>query len=126
MPFFEPSYRAAIFVAIIGVMNFPGAIANVAWQSFISQIIPTERRTEVFAFRNRAMNLVGTILALGAGFVLRPFTFPSGYQVVFAIAFLLAMVELKIFNQIDENAISSSLGDMAEKTPEPKKIVRRI
>lgn len=104
VPFFEPTWRATLFVAIIGLMNFPGAISNIAWQSFISKIIPPERRTEAFAFRNRAMNLVGTALALGAGFVLDHLAFPIGYQVVFFCAFLLAMAELHIFTRIDEDA----------------------
>ena len=102
IPFFKPTLRATIFVAVIGIMNFPGAIANIAWQSFISKIIPPERRAEAFAYRNRALNLIGTILALMAGFLLDQMAFPIGYQVVFAIAFLLALVELRIFNMIDE------------------------
>ncbi|MGE5582716.1 MAG: MFS transporter [Bacillota bacterium] len=105
IPFFEPTWRAALFVAVIGIMNLPGAVSNVAWQSFIARVIPAERRAEAFAHRNRAMNLVGTILALGVGFVLDRLAFPLGYQIVFAFAFLLAMAELGIFNLIDEEAV---------------------
>jgi MFS family permease len=104
IPFFQPTLRATIFVAIIGLMNFPGAIGNIAWQSLISKIIPPERRAESFAYRNRAMNLIGTILALMAGFLLDRMAFPIGYQVVFILAFLLALVELRVFNLIDEEA----------------------
>ena len=120
VPFFEPTWRATIFVAIIGIMNFPGAISNIAWQSFISKIIPPERRTEAFAFRNRAMNLIGTALALGAGFVLDHLAFPSGYQVVFFIAFLLAMVELRIFSTIDEEAAAEYTPARPAETKPPK------
>lgn len=104
IPFFQPTLRATIFVAVIGLMNFPGAIGNIAWQSLISKIIPPERRAESFAYRNRAMNLIGTVLALMVGFLLDRMAFPMGYQIVFALAFLLALVELKVFNRIDEEA----------------------
>jgi MFS family permease len=126
VPFFEPTWQATVFVTIIGVMNFPGAIGTIAWQSFISQIIPPEQRTEAFAFRNRAMNLVGTILAIGAGFVLDHLAFPIGYQVVFTIAFLLAMVELKIFNQIDDGAVPIDSPDLADREPEKTVLFQRI
>lgn len=118
IPFFEPTWRAAIFVAVVGLMNFPGAIGNIAWQSFISKIIPRERRAEAFACRNRAMNLVGTMLALGSGFLLDRMAFPIGYQIVFTLAFLLAMAELKVFNQIDEEIVPLDSSDAEEKTAE--------
>ncbi|HEX3045846.1 MAG TPA: MFS transporter [Bacillota bacterium] len=102
IPFFEPTYRATIFVTIIGLMNLPGAIGNIAWQSLISKIIPQERRAEAFACRNRAMNFVGTLLALCSGFLLDRMAFPIGYQLIFALAFVLALVELRVFNKLDE------------------------
>jgi MFS family permease len=105
IPFFEPTLRATIFVAIIGLMNFPGAIGNISWQSLISKIIPPERRAEAFAYRNRAMNLVGTILALLSGFLLDRMSFPVGYQIVFSLAFLLALIELRVFSRIDEEPL---------------------
>ncbi len=108
VPFFKPSWRATIFVAIIGLMNFPGSVSNVGWQSFISRIIPPERRTEAFAYRNRIMNLIGTILALCAGFVLDHLVFPFGYQLVFGAAFLLSLVELRIFAAIDETEVAAN------------------
>ncbi len=108
IPFFEPSIRAMLFVAIIAVMNLPGSIGNVAWQSFISRIIPPEYRVAAFAARNRIMNLVGTALTVIAGFVLDRLKYPAGYQIFFTTAFLLGMVELYVFSKIEE--------------PEPEKI----
>ena len=108
IPFFEPSIRAMLFVAIIAVMNLPGSIGNVAWQSFISRIIPPEYRVAAFAARNRIMNLVGTALTVIAGFVLDRLKYPAGYQIFFTTAFLLGMAELYVFSKIEE--------------PEPEKI----
>lgn len=105
VPFFAPSRRTIIFVALIAAMNFPGAISNVAWQSFISKVIPPERRAEAFAARNKIMNVVGTVVTLLVGLALDRMAFPLGYQVVFGIAFVMALIELKIFNELDESVI---------------------
>lgn len=102
VPFFDPSIRAMLFVAIIAVMNLPGSIGNVAWQSFISRIIPPEYRVAAFAARNRIMNLVGTTLTVLAGLVLDRLRYPFGYQIFFTTAFLLGMIELYVFNKIEE------------------------
>lgn len=103
VPLFAPSHRTLIFVALIAVMNFPGAISNVAWQSFISKIIPPERRAEAFATRNKIMNVVGTTVTLLAGLALDRMAFPFGYQIIFGIAFVMALIELKIFSELDES-----------------------
>jgi MFS family permease len=102
IPFFDVSIRAMLFVAVIAVMNLPGSIGNVAWQSFISRIIPPEHRVAAFAARNRIMNLVGTSLTVIAGLALDRLKYPMGYQIFFMTAFLLGMVELYVFNKIEE------------------------
>lgn len=110
VPFFSGPYRVGIFVAIITLMNFPGAISNVAWQSFISKIIPPELRAEAFATRNKLMNIVGTVVTLLAGLLLDRMSFPLGYQVMFVGAFLVALVELSVFNRIREDVCESEPG----------------
>ncbi|MGE5557251.1 MAG: MFS transporter [Bacillota bacterium] len=102
IPVFAPSSRSLAFIALVALMNLPGAIGNVAWQSFIAEIIPSEKRAEAFAARNRWMNLAGVISAVGAGFALDRMGFPWGYQVFFILAFMLSMVELYVLNQIRE------------------------
>lgn len=102
IPFFPPSIRAVILVTLVALMNFPGAISNVAWQSFISRIIPPRQRAEAFASRNKLMNLVGTAVTLMAGLVLDHIKFPFNYQIIFTLAFFIALIELKVFNRIEE------------------------
>jgi MFS family permease len=108
IPFFDASIRAMLFVALIAVMNFPGAIGNVAWQSFISRIIPPELRVTAFAARNRLMNLVGTTLTVIAGLVLDRLKYPVGYQIFFTSAFLIGMFELWVFNKLEETPAEES------------------
>ena len=102
LPLFSPDRRAAMLVALIALMNFPGAIGNISWQSFISSIIPAQLRPMAFAQRNRLMNLIGTIVVLLAGRMLDLISFPLGYQIAFVIAFAFALLERHMLMQIDE------------------------
>ncbi len=102
IPFFTPDRRAALLVGAIAIMNLPGAISNVAWQAFVGGIIPPEMRATAFAARNRLMNVVGTVTVLAVGRVLDWLSFPLGYQVVFAGAFVMALLEIWVFNHLSE------------------------
>ncbi|NLN84403.1 MAG: MFS transporter [Firmicutes bacterium] len=102
IPFLSQNIRASVLVATIALMNLPGSIANVAWQSFISVIIPQEHRARSIATRNRLQNLIGTVITLIAGRFLDIATFPIGYQIAFFTSFLLAMVEVWVFSRMDE------------------------
>lgn len=104
IPFFAPSWRAWALVALVALMNLPGSMSNTAWQSFIARIVPPDKRAVAFADRNKFMNLFGTVVVLIAGRILDWLAFPIGYQIMFVVAFLMALLELRIFNLIDEDA----------------------
>ncbi|KAF0193819.1 MAG: major facilitator superfamily protein [Bacillota bacterium] len=94
--------RPAVLVAAVALMNLPGAIANVSWQSFIGGIIPPERRAEAFAKRNQLMGACGAVASLIAGRIMGVLRFPVGYQVMFLVGFLLALLEIASLLQINE------------------------
>jgi len=102
IPFMTADRRAAALVVAVALMNLPGAIGNVAWQSFISRVIPPAHRAKAFAHRNRLMNIVGTGAVVIAGRALDIMSYPIGYQVTFFLAFVAALVELRIFQRIEE------------------------
>jgi len=102
IPFFVSDRRAILLVCTMALMNLPGSIANVAWQGFISRVVPPDKRAQAFATRNRLMNIIGTCAVLVAGRVLDIISYPLGYQLVFVLAFLFAMLEIWIFNQLIE------------------------
>lgn len=102
IPFLTPDRRAAALVAGVALMNLPGAVGNVVWQSFIARVIPPAQRAQAFARRNRAMNIVGTAAVVVAGRALDLMRFPVGYQVMFLLAFAAALVEINIFQKIEE------------------------
>ncbi|HSL94211.1 MAG TPA: MFS transporter, partial [Bacillota bacterium] len=85
--------RPAVFVVLIALMNIPGAVANVSWQSFIGGVIPAERRAQAFATRNQLMAVCGAAATLIAGRVMNMLAFPVGFQIMFAVGFALALLE---------------------------------
>jgi MFS family permease len=98
-PLFVEAARPTAFVVLLALMNLPGAVSNVAWQSFASRVVPPSRRAEVFAARSRLMSIVGTIVTIVMGLFLDRASFPVGYQIAFAGAFLVAMLELTVFKK---------------------------
>lgn len=86
-------------------MNFPGAIANVSWQSFIAGIIPPDQRAAAFAKRNQLMGVCGAVASLIAGRVMGQLKFPVGYQVMFFTGFLLALLETTSLLRIEESDV---------------------
>lgn len=103
VPLFTGDTRAAALVALVGLMNLPGAIANVSWQSLMGDIIPPEDRGSVFARRNQWSGLVGFLPTLLAGKMLDLLSFPSGYQVMFLVAFCVSLIEIAVFTLIKES-----------------------
>ncbi|MBT9134587.1 MAG: hypothetical protein DDT39_00593 [Firmicutes bacterium] len=102
IPLFAEDSRATLLVVLIALMNFPGAISNVGWQGFIANVVPNEKRAAAFADRNRLMNIVGTLAVLTAGRVLDIMPYPLGYSVMFALAFVLAIGEIRVFSRLTE------------------------
>lgn len=102
IPFFHPSIRASLLVATIALMNLPGAISTISWQSYIARVIPPALRPQSIATRNKMQNLVGTCFTLLAGRFLDIASYPLGYQLAFFTSFLLAMAEIWVFSRMDE------------------------
>lgn len=110
VPLFDPDRRAAALVALVALMNLPGAIGNVAWQSFVAAVVPPAQRAQAFARRNRWMNIVGTATVVVAGRVLDVISYPLGYQIVLVAAFAAAMAEIYVFTLIEEPAPADGPG----------------
>ncbi|RYI30314.1 MFS transporter [Bacillus infantis] len=88
--------RGWIFVLLVGLMNFPGSIANLSWQSFIGDLIPDSRRSGFFSERNRVMTIVGMLSTFAIGILLQQFDQSNAlpFQVLFMAAFLIGLAEV--------------------------------
>ncbi len=108
IPFFRAERQAAMLVGAVALMNLPGAVGLIGWQTLVSRAIPPRQRAIAFATRSRLMNLTGTITVLIAGWSIDLMRQPLGYQVVFTLAFLFALGELRMLSRL--NTEDTSLG----------------
>jgi predicted MFS family arabinose efflux permease len=81
--------------AIFAAMGIPNATANLAWQSFIADIIPDRERSQYFSNRNRMIKLMGLAVTLVSGLVLNLFAKDAAvpYQILFSVSFAFGMME---------------------------------
>ncbi len=93
--FIHSSYQAWAFLIIVALMNVPGTISNIGWQTLISGMIKEERRGAFFSDRNRLLTIVGMITTFIIGVVMKKQTDnASAYQILFVIAFLFGLLEV--------------------------------
>lgn len=100
VPLLTPDARAAWFVVLVGLMNLPGAVANISWQSLMGDVFTKEQRSSAFASRNTWGTLISFVPTLAAGWLMRAMGFPFGYQVLFAVAFAVALAEVAFFMRL--------------------------
>ncbi|QNO13651.1 MFS transporter [Alkalicella caledoniensis] len=81
-PNLPASWRVFALVLTYGLMNFPGGISNVAWQSFIASAIPAKQRAQAFAYRNKITSICGIIVTLIAGQILRIYNINKGFPIL--------------------------------------------
>lgn len=93
--YLSSSYQAWAFLIIIALMNVPGTIANIGWQTLISGMIPDERRGIFFSDRNRLLTIVGMVTTLLIGIMMKKETDnAAAYQWLFFAAFFFGLLEV--------------------------------
>jgi MFS family permease len=93
--FVSPTYQAWAFLMIIALMNVPGTVSNVGWQTLISGMIEEKRRGAFFSDRNRLLTIVGMITTLLIGLIMKKQTNNAfSYQILFFSAFVFGLLEV--------------------------------
>jgi hypothetical protein len=69
--FVSSPYQAGAFLIIVALMNVPGTISNIGWQTLISGMIKEERRGAFFSDRIRLLTIVGMVTTLIIGIVMK-------------------------------------------------------
>jgi MFS family permease len=77
---------------IIFAMGIPMCTLSVGFNALFAVAVPAEWRASVMGIRNVVQSLTFIIASLGTGSILTHLPFPIGYQVVFAIGFLSAVM----------------------------------
>ena len=96
VPFLGSPYAAWALVILIALLNFPGALSGLSWQSMIGDLVPEKRRGDFFSSRNRHNTIAAMAVTFGTGLFLQQFDKDNAlpYQVLFIAAFLFAVLEI--------------------------------
>ncbi|RSD26080.1 MFS transporter [Mesobacillus subterraneus] len=96
VPFLGTPHGAWALVALIALLNFPGALSGLSWQSMIGDLVPEKRRGEFFSSRNRYNTIAAMAVTFATGLFLQQFDKDSAfpYQILFFAAFLFALIEI--------------------------------
>jgi len=102
LPFLKGINQASVFVILIGLMNLPGAIATMGYQSSIGDIFKIEDRGNAMGLRNKYSTIFALAVTFISGQLLThiPKTNQDSirlYQIFFVSAFLLSLGEIISF-----------------------------
>ena len=99
IPLFYNINQASLFIILVGLMNLPGAIGNMGYQSSIGDIfLPTDRGIAM-GLRNRYATICGMIITFLSGMLLTKIPKNNAetiflYQIFFVIAFVISLGEV--------------------------------
>ncbi|MCS7258122.1 MAG: MFS transporter, partial [candidate division WOR-3 bacterium] len=96
------------FLVLIGIFNALLVIADNAWLSWMSDLVPQDIRGRFFGIRNTAMGLIGMIVAMSGARLLDYFKIRNrpdlGFILIFSIASLFALIGLVFLTKQPEVA----------------------
>lgn len=119
LPFLlAPYLQVWALVALVFLMSIPGTALAIGFNAMFAEVVPPEYRSHVVGVRNALLALVFIITTLISGIILDRAPFPLGYQVVFFIGFVGAMMSslhlyLIRLPQEPTERVGRSLGDWA-------------
>lgn len=94
--------QASLFVLMIGLMNLPGAIGNMGYQSSMGDVFSIKERGEAMGLRHRYASFIGIIITFISGKLLTSIPKTNEdtiklYQIFFVIAFIVSVFEVISF-----------------------------
>lgn len=115
IPFFNVN-QASLFIFLVGLMNLPGAIGNMGYQSSMGDVFLSKDRGKAMSLRYKYASTIGIIITFISGRLLTslpksPVDSIKLYQIFFIIAFILSFIEVIFyfkFKGINENEKVSS------------------
>lgn len=87
-----PSGQIWAIIALTLFMSIPGSALAIGFNALFAAAVPMEWRSYVAGIRNALLAIVYIIVSLLSGWLLDYFPFPLGYQVIFGIGFLGAVM----------------------------------
>ncbi|MFO7681760.1 MAG: MFS transporter [Chloroflexota bacterium] len=118
--FLLPNAQVQAMILVVFLMSVPGTALAVGFNAMFAAAVPVEWRSHVVGIRNALLAVTFIAVSLLCGWLLDTLPFPVGYQVVFAIGLLGAVMSsahLWFVRPLDEaNYVPrhhASVGDLA-------------
>lgn len=104
LPFVPSVHKPLLFIFFVGLMNFPGSIYSMGYQSCIADIFEPSERNTAMSMRNKYSDLFRLIITFISGQLLTKLPQSNSeaiilYQIFFAIAFIFGVLEYKSFTK---------------------------
>lgn len=87
-----PRMEIWAYILVTLLMSIPGTVLAVGFNALFADAVPPDWRPHVTGVRNAVLSVAFIITSLGCGVILEAMPFPQGYQVVFAIGTLGAIM----------------------------------
>lgn len=99
VPFINKSYQPIVFVILVGLMNFPGSVGTMGFQSSIGDIFNGDDLGRAMALRNRYSTIIGVFTTYFSARILSQLPKTEGetiilYQILFVVTFLIGLGEV--------------------------------
>jgi MFS family permease len=93
LPFILPENLQVWAIMIITLaMTIPGTATTIGFQALLADTVPNEWRAHVAGIRNAVLAVTTTITILVSGQILERVVFPGGYQIIFLLGTLGALL----------------------------------
>jgi MFS family permease len=89
---FSEQAQVWALIAIALLMAIPLTPLSVGYNALFATVVPPRWRAHVAGVRNVTFSIAFVISSLGSGYLLEYLAFPTGYQIVFGIGFIGAMM----------------------------------
>ncbi len=116
----SPQAQIWVLIGLNLLMSIPGTVLAVSFNALFADSVPPEWRGHVAGIRNALLSVTYILVSLLCGFILDRVPFPTGYQIVFGIGVLGAVMStthLRFVHPLTDQAarprVGRGLGDLA-------------
>lgn len=118
-PLFPLEWQPAWLIASIALPAIPQGVANIMFMVMLREAVRPERLTTLFSRRSVALNIATITTVLAFGLLLEKVAFPLNYQLMYALAYIFAMVSAWHVSRV---RVLKSVEPAVEETPAPAQV----
>ncbi len=128
VPFLPSRFQSSSVVYFTALGTIPAAVGTLSFTAMLADVVAPKDRPQVVSVRNAMLSVATTVTVLVAGKALEVLPFPSGYQLMFALAFAASMISLYYLGRLSVSESEKLHGKPTEGTQNlaPLRFARKI